>query len=459
VSIRISSIGMEADEVVRRVGLAYWPLIIALVIGGMAGAMALHFNDPPIYTSDVRFVLDSPDPHASAESTAIADTARSIATSPSHVAAALAVAGVNRDVNKFATRNVQLQALGVSGVMDLQVKDVSPVAAAAIANALAADLVTTRLAVSRSDANQLIAALTSQIKSLDRYIAKLDAETARYRSIRPDRLAGLFSVRTSAAQQRLTLLSQVDDINQALALRPHAAIIEAAQPATAPDSSRAPIDMGLAGLGGLVLGIILAALLAMWRPRISGRREISRILEAPVLGDFRTLAEGSDTSLPTRVRIAAMKAGVKHVQLVPLNGSAEAESLVDVLAQKLGTRPPAASSIPVPLHSNGEVVTTPKRRSRIQHQIDVTRFDPSVLSKNGNATETGLILVAPDVLNRKDLDASADLLSLTGCPVAGVVTYSRKSGRSRGAEKNRRTSVARPSMADHDVKLNPFGYL
>src|SRR6266851_2804044 len=351
---------MDVGEVVRRIGLAYWPLILGLPFAGFAGAAALHYNDAPIYTSDVRLVLDASDPRAASESVAIADTAKSIATTPSNVSDALASAGVSRDVKQFATRNIELQPLGTSGVMDLQVKDTDPVAAAAIATAL---------------------------------------------SVSAAALSGLYSERTSLAQDRLTLEAQINQIKQSLALRPQAGVIDGAEPASKPDPSRAPIDMALGGLGGLVLGIILAALLATLRPRIRGSREISRMLEAPVLGDFQALEQEDHKSLPARVRIAAIRAGVKHVQLVPLDGSAEAVSLVKVMAKKLA---PRAATVGTPLNGNGQVVAANRRK--VHHSIDVTAFDVSLFSKNGDSAETGLILVTPNVLGRKDLDASAELL-------------------------------------------------
>lgn len=450
---------MEFDEVVRRVGVAYWPLIVALVIAGVAGAFALHVNDRPVYTSDVRFVLDAPDPRAASESGSIADTAKSIATSQSNVADALAAAGVQRDVEQFTTRNIELQPLGTSGVLDLQVKDTDPVAAAAIANALAAEVVKTRATVNESEARQLAASLTDQLKALDARIAQLEARIAGFRggadpSVSAAALSGLYSQRTSFAQERLSIESQINQIYQSLAMRPQAGIIAAAVPASKPDPSRAPIDMALGGLGGLVLGIMAAALLATLRPRISGQREIERMLEAPVLGDFDALEDSSEAEVTARIRIAANRAGVKRVQLVPLNGSDEAINLVNVLTAKLGPGTGHAS-VPVPLNGNGQVIT---HRGRKPHStIDVTPFDPSALSKNGSANETGLILVAPNVLAREDLNASADLLSLTGCTVAGVVTYVPRSGR-RGGRGMAVRRYSERRLAAHGSGLDPLGY-
>src|SRR6266508_1758547 len=205
-SARKPSPGMDIQEIVRRVGVAYWPLILVLTAAGVVAPAAYHFNDRPVYTASVRFVVDASDPQITTQSTALADTVRAIATSPGHVAVALDTAGVGRDATTFAQRNVRVQALGSSGVIQLDVRDVDRVAAAKIANALAQDVIATRSTISRGEATELVA-------------------------------------------------------------------------------SRAPIDIALGFLGGLALSIVLAALLAVFRPRISGRYELEDALGALLLGD------------------------------------------------------------------------------------------------------------------------------------------------------------------------------
>ncbi len=210
---------MDVSDVVHRVALAYWPLIIGVaLLGAMAGG-ALHVNDSPVYTSDVRFVLDAPDPQAAAESTSIADAAKSIATSPSHVSAALALAGVTRDIARYVTQNIELQPLGTSGVLDLQVKDTDRKASAVIANALAKDIIDTRAKVARDRSNALLATLSDEIRSTNDEIAKVDAAIASFRpssdpSVSAATLSGLYSERASLAQERLTLEAEQNSITE-----------------------------------------------------------------------------------------------------------------------------------------------------------------------------------------------------------------------------------------------------
>jgi capsular polysaccharide biosynthesis protein len=451
---------MDVSGVVKRVVLAYWPLIVGLtLVGGLAGA-GLHYGEPSIYTSDVRLVLDAPDPRAAAESTSIADTAKSIATSPGHVEAALAAAGVQRDIGKFATRNIDIQPLGTSGVMDLQVKDINRNAAAVIANALATDILSTRASAGDAQANDLVKSLSAQITALDAALASVDAKIAAYRgsadpSTNAAFLSGLYSERASIAQERLTLEQQKIQIAQSLALRPQAAIIDPAVPASEPDPSRAPIDTALGALGGLVVAVMCASVLAVLRPRISGRREIEHALNARVLGEFDPLEDDVERTLGARLRIAASRAGVKHVQLVPVNDSAESTSVVGVLAERLGYRTPAGL-VPVPLHGNGQAVTRPRRKTA-GHDFQVIPFDPTLYSKNGNATETGLVLVAPTVLHQADVDSSEQLVALTGWPIVGVITYSAASRRSQAFGIRNRSQALAP-VRNRDEIADLYGY-
>ena len=420
---------MDVSDVVHRVALAYWPLIIGLALLGTLAGGALHVNDAPIYTSDVRFVLDAPDPQAAAESTSIADAAKSIATSPSHVSAALALAGVKRDIARYVTQNIELQPLGTSGVLDLQVKDPNREAAKVVANALAKDIIDTRAKVSRDSANALLATLVQEIQSTDDAIAKVDAAIAGFRpssdpSVSAATLSGLYSERASLAQERTTLQAEENSITESLAMRPQAGIIDPAVAAAVADPSRAPIDIALGFLGGLVIGLMLASLLALLRPRIKGAHQIEQALEAPVLGDFDPLDEDVDATLGARVRIAANRAGVKNFQLVAVDGSREATGLVSLLAERLGT-PEVPAGTPVPLNGNGQAIVRPRRKGH-QPGPGVSLFNVADFSKNGVAPESALILVAPDVLHKRELETAAYLTSLTGWPVAGIVTYSKR---------------------------------
>ncbi len=410
---------MDIEDVVRRILVAYWPLIVLLVGIGIAAPGAYHLNDETTYTASVRFVIDAPDPHAVNESTAVADTARSIVTSPSHVAVALTTAGVTKDPVRFASRNIELQPLGSSGVLVLNVKDTNPRAAAAIANLLAADAIATRIEISRSQAQSMVAALTAQISDLDARIAALDAQTANFRAIPVDELNGLYAERATLAQERLTLESERLQMSSSLALRPQGGVVDAADAPTVPDASRAPVDMALGGLGGLVLGVLVAALLATFRPRISGKRSLQAALSAPVLGDASESEAVGGAKLTTKIQLAAQRAGVTRLQLAPLGRGEQSDAVTRLLAERLSLDTGLAGST---APGDGQA------RKGNDKPLVVKRLDLSSPSKNGDFAHTGLLLVVPTTLDKKALASGADLVELTGWPVAGIVTYEEDQG-------------------------------
>ena len=152
---------MALKEVARRVLLGHWVVILVLVLASAGAVTAYNLTQSPTYTASTRLVIDAPAPTSVGEATSIADAAKAIVTSPSHVIAALKTAGVVRDP-VVVVRNITLAPMGTSGVLQLSVQDASAVAAANIANALADDLIQTRLAVSAASQR---AALDDRIKT------------------------------------------------------------------------------------------------------------------------------------------------------------------------------------------------------------------------------------------------------------------------------------------------------
>ncbi|TMK81520.1 MAG: hypothetical protein E6G46_07570 [Actinobacteria bacterium] len=114
--------------------------------------------------------------HELAEATAIADTGRAIATGLDQVRAALEQAGVSRDPIKLAKKDINVQAIGSSGVLKLSVTDKNPTVARELADALATQVVTTRLRVARSQPAQTLTQIQQRLAELDANIATLQGE-------------------------------------------------------------------------------------------------------------------------------------------------------------------------------------------------------------------------------------------------------------------------------------------
>src|ERR1700680_4912945 len=165
---------MDLQEVIRRILFGHWVVIIACVAVSAGAIVTYHVFDTRMYTASTRLVLDGPAPTSGTEAQAVADAAKAIVTSPTHIIAALQVAGLVRDPVKLTT-NTALAPVGASGVLLLSLTDFNATDAAAIANALADDLNQTRLAVSPA---AQIAALDAQVTAVTDQISALNLESA-----------------------------------------------------------------------------------------------------------------------------------------------------------------------------------------------------------------------------------------------------------------------------------------
>jgi capsular polysaccharide biosynthesis protein len=440
---------LELNDVVRRILVQHWRLILLLTIVPVWLAALWHVNDTATYTASSRLVLDTPDPETRAESTAIADMARAIATSPSQVRAAVAKAGLSpRD-----DVGVSVHALGSSGVLELSVTDRNPRAAAAIANALAKRLIETRRSVTEGEVNRVIADLDRRISELNRKIAQTDgkielldvtaatATTAPEANEARDARNELARTRDFLAQQRSLLEAQRIDLLSTAAGRPRPSVISFATPPRSTDGSGWLADLALGGLLGLVLGLGVAGLMETLRPHVVGGDSLAAALGTAHLGTLpgspdqpRSLAEAERIGTRLRLAVDAMK--LRNVDLIAARPPVELRPLAMWLeAAARMPMAPETSEGRVPVEAGGRsaavdvegeeaaVATAARPTTRVR------AFDPRERSvSNGGAT--GLVVVAPTTLRNREVAETADLLKVLPVSLLGVITYSQpRSGR------------------------------
>src|SRR5712692_806629 len=336
---------MEVNEALRRILGGHTKLVLALLMAGLGIGLAvrsghsltigpygqhscarwafgLNPSDPPLYSATTRVVLDTANPKAEAESLAIASTARAIVTSPAHVAAALAKVGLRRDAATVAACDVKLQPLGSSAILQISARDSNPIAAAALANAVATDLIDTRLETSRGQAVQLVSDLDTRIQALDVSIGDLDSQVATLvksslaaappandftaRAVTADAaaaaaraaqtansLSALRTRRGDLASEKVALEAERENLLAAGAIPPKPTVIDPATPPVGPDPTQRLTYLALGLLLGLTAGIGMAALLETVRPTVIGRRALGTALSAPVLGELPFHLEGA----------------------------------------------------------------------------------------------------------------------------------------------------------------------
>jgi capsular polysaccharide biosynthesis protein len=419
---------VELNEAARRIFLQHWWLIaIAVLIGAAIGAVVAGGSSG--YTASTRLVINANDPTARAESTAIADTARAIVTSPSLVQRALTAAGAStRNVEKFAANDISVSALGSSGVLEMSVTASSPTVAASVSNALARELIATRLQISNGRADAAQTKLTKQITSLNRGIAQLDATIAvlgrqsvstrgTHASNPQTQLDNSTQERDLLTQQRGILEAEQASLLTTSATGPSPSIIS---PATAAGAGAVGAsyssDAILGGLLGLIVGIGIAALLEGVRPTLTDGEAVSRELGTPHLGtlSFDSGAEpgllSGAAAVTHQLKEAARRARVANVDLL---GSSSTSHLA-LFAEWLNVEVEGSTVDPP---RNG---ATPRGASGRSRKLSIRPFGPQDVA-DGN--DTGLVVITPTVVKKTDLAGVSQFVRSTRSPLLGVITY------------------------------------
>jgi capsular polysaccharide biosynthesis protein len=346
---------------------------------------------------------------------AIADTVKALATSPSRVQDALRTGGVTgRNAEQIAQDRVSVRALGSSGIVEISVTDAKAAAAALIANALAAEVIETRLAVTRGENQQALAAIDQRITRLNRRISTLDGTIATLSAQGSDnqtrsQVNEAESTRDFLARQRGVLEAQQVSLLSNEALRPKPSIIGRATAPKAANPSRWLPDLLLAAAVGFILGIGTAGLIETLRRTVTGGAALARAFDTPLLGTVRpSFADGrsaaGDPDLAVRLKLAAEAADVTDATLFPV-GHIDTEAL----AVQLGPWAP-------------DVAASGRRNSRRPNDAAVAIRPFGATNGHANGRDcTGLVVVSPGSLTKTELEQAVQLVHRTSLPLLGLI--------------------------------------
>jgi capsular polysaccharide biosynthesis protein len=429
---------MELHEAFKRIFRVHWKLILICLALGVWVAFVAQPTPPETYASSARVVLDTPDPTSQAAAAAIADTARAIVTSRSRVMAALAAAEARRNIDDFIDSRISVEPLGSSGVMQLTVTDPSPQVAARVANALAGNLIFTRLKANQGRLSAALSEIDTRLRNLQRRIAVLDARIARL-GISEKALA-VGRNRDILVHQQLFLEQERANLIAVEADRPSASIIDPAVPSAVPIPFHRLSILALGALLGLTLGIGIAVFIEAYRPTIVGRRSLARELEAPLLNELPGPPDQEPAPnlapLASSVRLAANAAGVRTIRLVGTDWRVDLGTLREGLRTTLlmGSN----GSFPVKIAT---LVGTPRGGFLTS---DPAISAPHHLSPNGDeglsdggSGPSGVVVVVPSKLTKETLTPVRDLFAITGWPLLGIVTYRRRAAWRSGKDRAR----------------------
>lgn len=435
---------MDAAGSLRGLIRGYAVIAIAMVAAAVGVTRVLDHRlhrDVTLYSATARVHMDSPDPKSLPEAIAVSDAARAIVTSPNHVTAALKAVGVNRDVEDVAQNHITVQPLGSSQVVQLTVSDRVPAVASGLANALANDVVATREQSANAETNRIVAGLDARLGSLRQQIAQVNAQLANVNNTIDvstpggrQQLAGATeALRTqldTLTRDAVALQSERDSVELAAAQRPKATVVEPAALPTQPDFPRWYLDVLLAGVGGLVLAVLLAALLEVVRPTVRGATAVARLFDAPILGERPFWRRGRARALAwmaMRLRLAADTARVDTVELVAVEIGCDLDAVCEELNLALGVEGTAARQADAASSQGTPVDVRPRPTGRIA-SLSSTRgrraYSGGLLEAVQDISDTAVTTVADDGRNgrRPHDDDTGELL---GRPVASTVAAPR----------------------------------
>lgn len=430
---------MELRDAAQRIFRVHrWLLCTAVVLGLLAGAAAHVKLESRTYTSSARLSLGGTTPQSTAEAAALAGTIQGIVTGPDRIRGALDAAHITRDAVVFAAKDVNTQPFSASGIMQLQVTDASPIAAATVANYLASDAVAT-LNTQRQTA---IVALEDQLRTeSDRLTAALTTLNGQLAAsgLSVDRQTALLAARTDASQRLTAISTKQADVELQGAQQIPASVVDAAIPPDRPDPSRLTIDLILGLVAGLVGGLGGAAVWETLRPTAVGRRGMESALGAPVLAAIGTgTADRASqlAALSERARHVARRRGVSTVLLWSRRPDVDLASLRDELQTTVGPRSRGAAAA---------------RAGAFEFAV----LDPTLAPE----PRQGVLAVVPRVTSVSKLETVKDLCRDYDWPLLGVViadrSHGRRSRRVMAARVAERERAATPSMTVTTMEIAP----
>lgn len=224
---------------------------------------------------------------------------------------------------------VAIESQVLSSVIRVDVRDTSPERAAAVANAIAEELVAWDQQRARSGLDQGIAAL-------ERSVAAIDEELRSNAALPDDRRATLTALRAERSEE----LGRARDAGASAVT---VGLIEPLRTATTPEVAVGPrlvLNVAIAGLLGLVAGYGLLLIAWSANPRIASREDLERIVPVPVLATFPKRRPGfprlsADASSLMRTRLSGHRdgSGPLFVVLAGLRSPADQDGVAVGLAE------------------------------------------------------------------------------------------------------------------------------
>jgi hypothetical protein len=434
---------VDANDAMRRILWRHRWLLMAFTLLPVVVVVPLLRLQPTLYSATANVQAQATVPDSDTQVLGLTGRVSAVATSPEVVQSAITAAGVNRNAVDVARNHVAATSVGSSGVVAVTVTDPDRTVAVTLTRALASAVVSSLNSLG-SDASSQLAALTDQQAALTASRTSLLTQLAQAQASHQQVTdAGVQALITELNAVETQLSDNVTATQQLLATtgaKAEAGVVNSPSFATAvrlPTTSYA----GLAGLLGLVLGLLLVSVRELTRPTVAEPRAGARELGLVLLGDVELSKAGEatpDPGLTARIQIAAHRIGAGTLVLTGPLPPDQLSSVADTLQAALrgaDSCPPSAGSRAAASLAMSGALPAPTQISRLA-RAESAGPTVTVLSDAAammRADDQALILVLPTFAPRSALDQAADLAVTTGWPVLGVVAARRLTRRRRKA--------------------------
>ncbi|NKZ06976.1 hypothetical protein [Actinomadura latina] len=455
---------VEIDEVAARVVRSYWALLLVMTVVPLVLVGLVMSGQEPPSVAKSRLQASSRATDAApgdAGVSIVVSQVKAFATSENLLSGVLRQQRVDRSTAKVA-KAIGVTGLGTSTIVELSVKDRDPGVARRLADAIGAEVVKEINASNQGSITQQLDEIDKRVRELEKKLGPL----SRRAGAQPNPDIGAANERERVQAELTDLRSNRSDLRTQLSTAGTASVV---QPAVlAPRTNPVVMMASIAGLVGLIGGILIAVVTEMVRPTIPGQRRVARKLGVPLLG-WADRGPGQLTGLGRRIRLAAKKEGVGRVTLVGAPGPLPADLVSSVASAVYGddtkvvtARPgkdegedgggggggggdgpslnssgPGGKKSTSVVRAGGTAVMTKKSEvspSEITQPVPVRRLchvhafediDP------GSDEAVGVVVVVGPVTRVAGLETVRDLVAASGWPLLGVVATSRRISTSR----------------------------
>jgi capsular polysaccharide biosynthesis protein len=446
---------MEASEAIRRIFWRNRWLLLALVLLPVAAVVPLREHKPVTYAATAEVQGQSGAPDSSTQVTAIQSRVTAAATSPALVQQAITAVGVSRNATQVARRDVAVAPLGSSAVMLITVTDASRQVAIKLAGSLAT-VVVNELNQLGTRSNPQLSALNAATLKLttqrDKLIRQLNAAQASGKPTTSVNVQSLLAQLTAVEQQISSNMSAVQQILANVSSSTGAQLMST--PTYATGVSRHVAAYGaLAGLLGLVVGLLIATIREVIRPTIAQPGAGARELGVVFLGNAET-GNGKPGSLEAGVaghlNLAAQRFEIRTAVLAGPVPRWQLTELADLISGELSAAEPGAggtSMTSAGASQSGRTSNDGTGRDGHRPRMTMAQAPPAIvalpdISLATRPEDPALIVVLPRYAPHYALDRITDLGVSTNWPIIGVIGLRKHKRRGRA----HRSEPARPGQ-------------